>query len=325
MMAALVLLMEALADATKLMGVAQKTCLPGQRIGVVVVDAGSPMALDEFGKLGIDEAWDLRGGDSATQADFLASLIRECRPQLVLGSHVAGSAELLAQTAAILQCSYAPGCIRLERTAEDSFVLGRPCLQGRAYAEMAFSGDGPIIVAVDPVAFWPAREGPGRPVEVHHVQLCEPTSRRKVLEVILGDPAQLDLSDADLILAGGAGMGSREAFETLAELASALEGALGASRVAVDRGWATRDRQIGQTGRSVSPRVYVAWGISGATQHLAGVRSWERLIAVNNDPDAPIFRFADVQVLADAPSLAKVMLDALATRQTARQESEVGR
>lgn len=120
------------------------------------------------------------------------------------------------------------------------------------------------------------------------------------------------LETARLVLAGGRGLGSGDAFRDLERLAARLGAALGASRIAVDMGWAPHELQVGQTGRRIAPALYVAFGISGAAQHLAGIREAGRVVAVNRDPDAPIFRQADLGVVADAGPLIAELLARLA-------------
>jgi electron transfer flavoprotein alpha subunit len=134
------------------------------------------------------------------------------------------------------------------------------------------------------------------------------------LREILPPPEALDITEAEVVVAGGAGVGGREGFALLNQLAGRLGGTLAASRVAVDRGWVPRQRQVGQTGKSVAPKVYLAFGISGAPQHIAGIRNAGKVVAVNRDPRAPIFEVADLAVAADLYEVVPALIERLDER-----------
>lgn len=142
--------------------------------------------------------------------------------------------------------------------------------------------------------------GAGHP-EVQPLDLSiEPAADAEVVELVPPDPATVDLSEAPRILAGGAGLGGPEPFQLLAQVATALGASLGASRVASDLGWAPHDRYIGTTGVSVDPRLYVAFAISGAVQHVTGLGHPDHVVSVNTDPSAPMMAMADLAIVADA-------------------------
>jgi len=123
--------------------------------------------------------------------------------------------------------------------------------------------------------------------------------RVNVLEIVAPDPATQDIREAERIVAGGRGLGGPNGFRGVGELAEVLHAAVGASRVAVDSGWIESGRQVGQTGKSVAPKLYVAIGISGASHHLMGMRGSEKIVAINNDPGAPIFSTCHLGAVAD--------------------------
>ena len=132
-------------------------------------------------------------------------------------------------------------------------------------------------------------------------------SRVDVGEFIAGDPRTLDIAHADIVVAAGRGMGSKENMQLVEDLAAVLGGSVGGTRVVVDLGWLPRDRQVGQTGAVVKPKLYVACGISGATQHTIGMRDAATIIAINTDAGAPIFKIADLALQADVTEVLPVL------------------
>lgn len=159
----------------------------------------------------------------------------------------------------------------------------------------------PQIATVRPRHMDPLEENNGRQGEVVRVELAlDPALKKtKVVELIKEETTGIKLEDANFVVSGGRGLGGPENFKMLQELAALLKGAVGASRAAVDAGWVPPSWQIGQTGRIVAPNFYLAIGISGASQHLAGISAAKHIVAINTDPDAPIFKVAEIGVVED--------------------------
>ncbi|HUZ20396.1 MAG TPA: mycofactocin-associated electron transfer flavoprotein alpha subunit [Acidimicrobiales bacterium] len=195
--------------------------------------------------------------------------------------------------------------------APDRLVVTR--LGSRLLADVELAG--PAIVTLQPGvgAVAPALTGLGGPAPEPlplHLEDAEAVEDAEVLEVQPADPRTVDLAEARRIVAGGLGLGSAAAFALLEEVSAAVGASAGATRVVTDRGWAPFARQIGTTGVTVRPELYLAFGISGAVQHLAGIVSPEHVIAVNTDPTCPMMAMAHLAIVADAPAV----LEALARR-----------
>jgi electron transfer flavoprotein alpha subunit len=179
-------------------------------------------------------------------------------------------------------------------------VLTRVSHGGRVHVQSVWAGETPVILTMKPgVGDTPVKEAVPEefPVERHPMEIQ--AGRVRVLEQIPPDPKTQDLREATRIVAGGRGVGSGEGFRVIQELADALQASVGASRVAVDLGWMEYARQVGQTGKTVAPALYVAAGISGASHHLVGMRGSEKIVAINADKKAPIFSLSHFGAVGD--------------------------
>jgi len=227
------------------------------------------------------------------QCDLLSKIIEAEEPEIViLGATVLGK-DLAARTAARTGGSLAMDCtaVRLE---EENVIATRPMYGGKIMAEVLLAG-APKILAIRPnsVAVSEA-EGKG---EIVKSDIQASDSKLQFIEKMETE-SKVDLTEADVIVSGGRGMGGSD-YSILEELADLLQAAVGASRSAVDEGWRPYSDQVGQTGKVVSPKLYIACGISGAIQHLAGMSSSKVIVAINKDPDAPIFAKANYGVIGD--------------------------
>ena len=190
-------------------------------------------------------------------------------------------------------------------------VITRPVYAGRAIAKVVIEGS-PKIVSVRPNIFRPQERSAAGAVENVAVDgLAE--ARGKVREVKAAGPAKIDVAEAPIVVSGGRGLKGPENWHLLESLRDALGQtcALGASRAVVDAGWRPHAEQVGQTGKTVSPQLYFAVGISGAMQHLAGMRSAKTIVAINKDPEAPIFKIADYGIVGDATEVLPKLIEEL--------------
>lgn len=264
---------------------------------VMGADIGSIAGqLSTFGAdkvLAVDDSA-LAEGTIELHAATATQIIEGNDPRIVLLGASAQGKDLGARLAARLDAGLAMDCTSLE-VEEDSLLAVRPVFGGKVLAKVAIT-ETPQIAAIRPNVM-PVSENP-KPDRVETVGVEIPTSRTRLLERRIETSGQVDLTEADIVVSGGRGMGGAD-FSLLEELAQSLGGAVGASRSAVDEGWRPHSDQVGQTGKVVTPSLYIACGISGAIQHLAGMASSKYIVAVNKDPEAPIFKKADFGVVED--------------------------
>ncbi len=193
----------------------------------------------------------------------------------------------------------------------DSIVAQHPINTGKVIATLVLTGS-PSLISVRPSAFQPVANAKPLVTETIASSADPSVSRVKVVQLIQGESGTLDLSDAPVIVAGGRGLKAPENFSLCEDLAAAFgNAAVGATRAVTDEGWRPHSDQIGQTGRNVSPDLYVALGISGAIQHIAGMRTSRTIVAVNKDKDAPIFKIADYGIVGDVFEVVPPLIEAV--------------
>lgn len=228
------------------------------------------------------------------------AVIEKINPALTIFSHTTNSSETAKVLASRTGMAFISEAISFAAYEDGEFVAVHPMYAGKIRAHVKFENQSCGIVTLRPnvvevceaasgacsafetVAFSPAGEG-----------------AVKILNIIADASKKIDLSEADIIVAGGRGMGSKENFKVLEDLAAAINGVVGASRAAVDAGWREHHDQVGQTGKIVNPKIYIACGISGAIQHTVGMQTAKCIIAINKDPEANIFKIADYGIVGD--------------------------
>jgi len=233
---------------------------------------------------------------------LLAALVEDARPRVVLLGHTEMGRDLAPRLACRLDVAWAPNCVSVEvDQASGALKITRPVFGGKANGLFTLIGPTPHVVTVGQKVFEPAEPQSGAQGEmIMFAPGLDPAGFRTSLVQRVEDTTEgIRLEDAAVIVAGGRGMGGAEGFALLRELAQVLGGAVGASRAPVDNGWVPSNLQVGLTGNAVSPNVYIAVGISGAAQHMAGCSASKTIIAINRDPEAPIFQRAPYGVVAD--------------------------
>lgn len=230
-------------------------------------------------------------------SDAFAQAITELKPGVVLASASGAAKDFLPRVAARLKAGLATDCTGLE-IESGKLKAQKPIFSGKAFVNVEFE-TAVQMATVRPNSFGSTAKTDGAGAEVvqksYSVRTLNP-----IVQTIAGvATGKADLTEAEIIVSGGRAMASADNFKILRELADVLGATVGASRAAVDSGYATHDMQVGQTGKVVNPKLYIACGISGAIQHLAGMRTSKVIVAINKDPDAPIFAKADYGIVGD--------------------------
>ncbi len=281
--------LQALSEAKRL-GVGEVTAvLPGAG----VADAAAGLGAYGAAKVFVADDASLQLYSAEGYADAVCKAAEQVQPSAVFFSATAMGKDLAPRAAARLGVSALADVTGISVDG-DAFTARRPVYSGKAFAEVDNGGKSPAVLSLRPNVF--AAEETGGSAEVVTLAVSG-TIRAVVKELQATGGGELDVAEADIIVSGGRGV--KEDFSLIRELAQHLGGAVGASRAAVDAGWIEHSHQVGQTGKVVSPSLYVACGISGAIQHLAGMSSSKIIVAINKDADAPIFKVADFGVVGD--------------------------
>lgn len=235
-----------------------------------------------------------------TYAKVLVELVRRHKPEILLAGATSIGRSCIPQVAASLQTGLTADCTGLDVSEDRLLLQTRPAFGGNVMATIVCPNRRPQMATVRPKVIKPVPLN-GHQGKVEYVDLPQHClqSRVQVLEVIPEQDQTAKLTEADVIVTGGRGVGKAENFELLDELARLMNGAVGASRGAVEEGWIAPSHQVGQTGRTVAPTLYMAVGVSGAIQHIVGMQGSKLIVAVNKDPLAPIFDVASCGIVAD--------------------------
>lgn len=241
----------------------------------------------------------------------ICDLANERKPGILFVGATFIGRDLGPRIAARLSTGLTADCTSIDVDVTNGDLLAtRPAFGGNLMATIACPDHRPQMATVRPGVFAKITTDPSNcNIEKVDVQLADSDVRTKVLEIIKSKKDIVDIAEADFIVAGGRGVGSKENFALLKELADALEGTVGGSRAAVENGWIDGAYQVGQTGKTVRPQIYIACGISGAIQHVAGMQDSDLIIAVNKDDSAPIMKIADYAIVGD---VAKVVPELIA-------------
>lgn len=274
----------------------------GENLSVCVIGSGIAGLTDAIAGHGADTVYTADDAALATYspgsyAKLLADTLASTEANVVLLSSSSMGRELGALLAAKSAASLLSDVVETSWEG-DHLLVKRPVYAGKALLKVA-ARQTPVIVTLRPNVFAADEKSGAGAIEALPISLGESDTRVVVTETSMKDSGRPELTEASIIVSGGRGMGGPENYHVIEEFADTLGAAVGASRAAVDAGWRPHSDQVGQTGKTVSPNLYIACGISGAIQHLAGMSSSKCIVAVNSDPEAPIFKVADYGIVAD--------------------------
>ncbi len=280
------------------------TCLPGSSADHAPHWSSVTMSTANAAELGVYGAGSVLAADSprlqqhapAAWAALIARAAKSVDAQIVLLSATQMGKDVAPRVAVLLEAGLASDCTGL-RVEGGDVIATRPVFAGKATTEVRVTTPAKVFT-VRPNVFNVTQSGSAAPVKPIDAQLDDAMFASVVTgtKVATGRP---DVAEADVIVSGGRGLKGPEHFHLIEELADVLHAGVGASRAVVDAGWRPHDEQVGQTGKTVSPSLYIACGISGAVQHLAGMSTSKYIVAINKDKDAPIFQIADYGITGD--------------------------
>ena len=276
--------------------------IQGEVIAVVIGDAveGIAEGLSNYGAHHILTVQDpkLKFYSPTAYAKILAEIATQEQASVVMMSATAMGKDCAPRVAVKLKAGYAADCTAL-RIENGEFIATRPVYAGKALTDVKFNSQVKVVTLRPNVFPVKTYDGQQATMEAVSIPLNDSDFSARAVDVLQGS-GKLDVAEADIIVTGGRGLKAPENFAMIEELANVLGAAVGASRAVVDAGWRPHEEQVGQTGKTVAPSLYIAVGVSGAIQHVAGMSSSKYIVAINKDKDAPIFQIADYGIVGDA-------------------------
>lgn len=221
----------------------------------------------------------------------------DLKADIIILSATSSGRDLAPKLAGKLKCALINDCINIE-VSNGNLIFTRPMYAGKIIAKLNSTGTSVVTLRQN---VFPINKSEVKDIKIEEIKIDTDISilKSKIIEVIAGVEETIELTSADIIVSGGRGIGAASNYKLIKDLAKVLGAAAGASRAIVDAGWVLHEFQVGQTGKTVSPSLYIACGISGAIQHLAGMSSSKCVVAINKDPEAPIFKVADYGIVAN--------------------------
>ncbi|MEO0069989.1 MAG: electron transfer flavoprotein subunit alpha/FixB family protein [candidate division WOR-3 bacterium] len=273
------------------------------RLTAVILGKGITPLAQEIVRFGVNQVIvvdnpELEFYTSDGYGSVLEHLVKEHQPNTIVLSATSLGKDLAATLAARLETALLQDCTTIDFDETGNLIATRPIYAGKALATIKATTDRPVVISIRPRAVGQQPEM-NKGGQIIVAQLTPQELRMKVNEVVKMVTKTIELTEADIIISGGRGMKGPENFALLEELAMVINAAVGASRAAVDAGWRDHQFQVGQTGKTVAPSLYIACGISGAIQHLVGMINSKCIVAINKDPEANIFKVADYGIVGD--------------------------
>lgn len=294
----------------------------GVELSALLLGSGVEGLADELGAYGADrvilaDSPLLKDYNTEAYAKVVCDLVHERRPEIILIGATNIGRDLAPRLSARLYTGLTADCTGLAIDPETRGILQtRPAFGGNVMATIVTPNHRPQMSTVRPGVMKKAAYDPSHKaiLDKASFDLKDSDIHTKVIETVKAVKQVVNLVDADVIVSGGRGVGSKEGFKLIEELAEVMGGVVGASRAAVEAGYIDADHQVGQTGKTVRPKIYIACGISGAIQHRAGMQNSECIIAINKNPDAPIFTVADYGIVGDLHKVIPMLIDELKNR-----------
>mgnify|MGYP006294549379 CR=1 FL=1 len=285
-------------------------------VTAVVLGEGLGPELEKLSSFGADrvryvDAKDLSRFQGELFARVLLGLIQREEPHGLLMAQNAQTADLAPRLGALLETALVTYAMDLQVDAQGRLVATRPVANGYLFEHVRLEGSTLPIISFLPSVLVAPESNTEREAEIHvePLEVSPEELQTRVIEVMEADPEHLDLEETDIIVSGGRGVGKGEVFEIVHELARALGGSVAGTRPVIDWQVLPHERQIGQTGKSVGPRLIFNCGISGANEYTAGMEKSQKVIAINTDPRARIFRFADLGVVGDLHQVLPLLIE----------------
>ncbi len=275
----------------------------GQELATVLLGDNVNKLAETLAQYGADKVYlaqchCLQQYNTGLFTDIIAGLVKAYQPAVFLWGNTSLARDLAPRVAERVNAGLLSDCTTIKYSGSN-LIFGRPVYAGKAIVDATCQAE-PAMATIRPNVFDLPFPQSSRTAETVNVEVKSDIDLRAVIKEVIKQAAErIDLTEANIIVAGGRGLKGPEGFAPLAELAGVIGGAVGASRAAVDAGWCEHAIQVGQTGKVVSPTLYIACGISGAIQHLAGMSSSKMIVAINKDPEAPIFKMVDYGIVGD--------------------------
>lgn len=284
----------------ELLAAAKKSGIP---TAALAVGSDSSQLATQVGEWGISDLYIFKdSGFDKYNPELFSQMaidaIQKSGANIVLASASSTGRDLFPRVAAHLKSGILSDCIELD-ISNDAVVAKKPIYSGKCFAKMSFEQSPVQFVLMRANQLSLEGKSGGSPAQIHDLSLAPKDLKTLVKDIVKGASEKLDLTEANIIVSGGRGMKEASNFKLLNELADVLGATVGASRAVVDAGWVSHGMQVGQTGKTVAPSLYIAVGISGAIQHLAGMSGSKVIVAINNDPNAPIFQKATYGIVGD--------------------------
>jgi electron transfer flavoprotein alpha subunit len=279
----------------------------GEKLLAVCMGGNMRAAAEELIHYGADSVYYFDGEDLVHFSDdryatIMSDFVFAAKPAILLAGATAIGRSFIPKVAARVYGGLTADCTKLEIDTEKHLLLGtRPAFGGNLMATIICPDHRPQIATVRHKVMKPAQKDAGRTGEflVKRIEKDQIVERTSIVDIVKEIESTVNIAEADIIVSGGRGLQNPDNFSLLRDLAASLGGAVGASRAAVDAGWIPYSHQVGQTGKTVCPKLYIACGISGSVQHMAGMQSSEYIIAINKDPAADIFQIANLGIVGD--------------------------